>query len=256
MGEQVFTMAPDGSDVRQVTFGGPRGENSSPAWGPDGRRLAVVSRRNGYGSLYLMSADGSGEQRLTTGEDTDDAWPAWDPDGTRIAFARGNRVGPDALFVVDVASGAVEQLTSHGSLDSFPAWSPDATLIAFRRGFAKPPGIHLLLLGGGEPWFLVPGGDPSWSPTGDRLAFSHAERIWVLAVTGEGRPGDEAEQVTHGLQWRDSHPTWSPDGQSLAFARSRTELPGDNERIMRLDLDTGDLTDLAEGQEPDWSPAM
>jgi Tol biopolymer transport system component len=254
-GDQVFTMSPEGNDVRQLTFGGPQGESTSPAWSPDGRRLAFVSRRDGYGSLYLMEADGAGEQRLTTGEDTDDGWPAWSPDGTGVLCARGNRVGADALLVVDVATGSAKHLTEPGSMDSYPAWSPDGALIAFRRAFGKPPGIYVLPPCGGEPWFLAPGGDPSWSPTGDRLAFSHGERLWVLPVTSEGRLAGDAEQVTHGLLWRDSHPTWSPDGRRLAFARARTGERGDNERIMRLDLDTGDLTDLAEGQEPDWSPA-
>ena len=37
----------------------------TPAWSPDGRKLAFVSRRDGNTEIYVMNADGSGQENLT-----------------------------------------------------------------------------------------------------------------------------------------------------------------------------------------------
>ena len=42
-----------------------RPDVQAPAWSPDGRRIAYLSRREGSKELYVMNADGSGQQRLT-----------------------------------------------------------------------------------------------------------------------------------------------------------------------------------------------
>ena len=39
--------------------------DSSPAWSPDGKRIAFVSKRDGYEAIYVMGADGGGAVRIT-----------------------------------------------------------------------------------------------------------------------------------------------------------------------------------------------
>src|SRR3990170_1661592 len=58
---------------------------SSPAWSPDGRRIAFL-RYGGdwYADIYVVNADGSGERELTR----DVQGLAWSPDGRQIAFKR------------------------------------------------------------------------------------------------------------------------------------------------------------------------
>ena len=76
---------------RQLTHDG---QSVQPTFSPDGRRIAFISGR-GYGydadfglndfqSAYVMSADGSGQRRLSTSSATGPI--AWSPDGRRIAF--------------------------------------------------------------------------------------------------------------------------------------------------------------------------
>src|SRR6187431_248232 len=64
-----------------------RGDVQTPAWSPDGRKLAFVSRRDGNAEVYVMNADGSG-LRNVTGTPSDDLDPAWSPDGRAIAFVQ------------------------------------------------------------------------------------------------------------------------------------------------------------------------
>ena len=76
----------------------------TPAWSPDGRRIAFTSERDGNPEIYVMNADGSGVTRLTYNDARDlDSFPAWSPDGRRIAF-HSNRDGNFEIYVMN-ASG-------------------------------------------------------------------------------------------------------------------------------------------------------
>ena len=58
----------------------------SPAFSPDGTRLAFVRETGGNADIYVANADGSAARRLTHAAGSDYN-PAWSPDGTQIAFA-------------------------------------------------------------------------------------------------------------------------------------------------------------------------
>jgi len=59
----IWYVNPDGSSPVQVTT---NSVDAYPAWSPDGSRIAFTSTRDGPGDLYVVNADGSNLQRLTT----------------------------------------------------------------------------------------------------------------------------------------------------------------------------------------------
>jgi WD40 repeat protein len=78
--------------------------DTSPAFSPDGRRLAFTSRIHDHWEVLVMRADGSGRQQLTfsaphQGASTSSVAPAWSPDGRSIAFL-SNRDGPWRIYVM------------------------------------------------------------------------------------------------------------------------------------------------------------
>ena len=82
---QIWTMADDGSDPRQVTSGMDR----APAWSPDG--LTIAFQRTGaatFGDIYLVDAGGGNVRGLVGAHlaGPQDA-PAWSPDGRLVAFS-------------------------------------------------------------------------------------------------------------------------------------------------------------------------
>jgi len=142
-GTEIWIMQADGSGAaRQLTF--EHGYSWGATWSPDGQRIAFNAWRPGGGNqdIYVIGADGSAVQRLTT-DPTDDIGPAWSPDGRRIAF-RTLGPGPNSDEIWSIAAdgsepslltrdpGAADDLTSGGG-----AWAADGR-IAFMRA-ENPP---------------------------------------------------------------------------------------------------------------------
>jgi Tol biopolymer transport system component len=88
---EVFTIRPDGTDVKQLTF--TRGNDAHMTWSPDGEYIAFASSRMGYkdegtytdapqpyGEIFVMRYDGTDVQQLTDNQ-WEDGTPAWQPTG-------------------------------------------------------------------------------------------------------------------------------------------------------------------------------
>jgi TolB protein len=135
-GYDIWVMNADGSGQRRLTRGA--GRDLAPSWSPDGRTIAF-DRRVGRGSsghqgrkassytIYVVSADGSGQRRLALG-----AGPLWSPDGKKIAFSRalGNAVGRPhrdnwEIFVMNADGTDQQNVTRNRRWDDGRfAWSP------------------------------------------------------------------------------------------------------------------------------------
>ena len=143
-------------------------DNLSPAWSPDGQRIAFISTRAGSPQLYVMEADGTGQEvlaRFDYGFTGMTYAPEWSPDGQTIAFHR-EVGGTPQVFVLDLATRAVRQITGEGRNED-ATWAPDSRHICFvsTRG-----GVRLLWVADLETgrmrqlWPTVGARLPAWSP--------------------------------------------------------------------------------------------
>ena len=73
-GNDVWSMAADGTDQRQLTTSA--GLDEGPAWSPSGARIAFTSTRAGSSDIWTMASDGSDQQRLTALPGTEES-PDW-----------------------------------------------------------------------------------------------------------------------------------------------------------------------------------
>ena len=225
-------------------------KDGSPAWSPDGKRIAFYSERDGNAEIYVMNADGSGVTRLTRTA-ADEGYPSWSPDGRTITFD-SDRDGNFEIYAMDADGGNPRRLTTHPARDVSASWSPDGAGIAFMSDRGGGFDAYRMPPAGGDParvtqttstWF------PVFSPDGSRLAFHVGRDVHTMAATG-GEIRRLTTDPANGM-----YPSWSPDGKRLAFMswrNGRTEIftmnaDGSDQRKL-MDVGGGDAID------PRWSP--
>jgi TolB protein len=169
----LFVVPASGGTARRlVRARTPNEESWSPAWSPDGRRIAFSSNRDGFFNpeIYVVPAAGGMPRRLTrtAGSDGvlgDDTTPDWSPDGRRIAFA-SNRNGRNADVWVMNADGRGQRPLARTPADEWsPNWSPDGRrLLLVRVPAAGPSSVYALRTDGSALRRVAEGADPDWRP--------------------------------------------------------------------------------------------
>jgi len=247
---ELLVMDPDGSNLKTL-LGGPV-TYQSPAFSPDGSRIAFSSNRDGDFSLYVMNRDGSGVTRVT-GPGTSDDSPSWSPDGSKLVFTRSFSFGA-ALMVVNVdgtGETALTPVVTSGYLD-WPAWSPDGTKIAYTGG--GTPHIYVMNADGSGAMALPALASdtvdhPAWSPDGARLAVHDLGRGIVVMNADGSNPVSLEPGGEYGTE-----PAWAPDGASVVFTKFYPGSP----RIARIKADGTGEVELTTGigavdGHPSWS---
>ena len=188
---------------------------SSPQLSPDGTELLYVRSDADWednrtvGHIWRIGVDGSGEIRLTSGEDGE-ADPRWSPDGTRIVFTatRGDD-GAAQIYMLYTRGGEAERLTDHPTSIRSVTWAPDGTTLFFLADDDKPDDLKA-----------------REEVRDDVYAFDEnyqQSHLWtVSAETGEAR------RITEG-GFSVNEYRLSRDGTMIAFDRGPSPLFDDND---------------------------
>jgi Tol biopolymer transport system component len=130
----IYVIGSDGSGLTNLTSG--EGDNAYPAFSPDGSKVVFTSDRTGTRQVWLMNADGTGQEQLTFDAQTKDQVPDWSPDGSKIAYLADTHGIADILnpswgdIWVMNADGSGQHPITTGATYYGTAWSPDGTRIA------------------------------------------------------------------------------------------------------------------------------
>ena len=225
LGWRAHAPKPAWSAFTQLTDAS--GVETSPSISPDGESFVYASRVRGTADIYSQRVGGRNPTLVVGDSTVDELWPAYSSDGKQIAY----NVAGGGIFIVGATGESSRRLTSVGVQ---PSWSPDGTQIVYGTGEANSAyraqsgsALEIVSVSGGASRRLaaiLPVGataalQPSWSPSGARIAFwanpNGVRDIYTVAAGGGTAVALTRDAAT------DFAPSWSPDGQFVYFASDR-----------------------------------
>ncbi|MCX7061879.1 MAG: Tol-Pal system beta propeller repeat protein TolB [Gammaproteobacteria bacterium] len=224
----------------------------SPAWSPDGKRIAYVTFEGGR-SKIIIQTPATGDYVTFLGEKGINSAPAWTPDGSRLVVTLSFQKNSD-LYVIDVATKSRRRLTDSFAIDTSPTVSPDGRTVAFLSDRSGSAQIYTMSIDGGEAKRLTFEGrrneQPRFAPDGKTLALVNYDasgyRIGLVDVAS-----GVMRLVSSGPL--DEGPSFAPNSAVVIYTRqggSGAELATvstDGSVRQRL-RHTGDV------REPAWAP--
>jgi len=122
----IHALDVNSGQIRRLTDAPPL--NQMAAWSPSGTQLAFMSMRDGYISVFVMNADGSGQRNLTSKNagDADSDWmsraPSWSSTGRQIYFmsSRPSTSLDVDIFIMNADGTNPTRLSSSIGMDGSP----------------------------------------------------------------------------------------------------------------------------------------
>lgn len=219
----------------------------SPAWAPDGGKLAYVSFEGRRPQIIVQDIY-SGARRVVSAAPGINGAPSWAPNGQRLAFTLSKDGNPE-IYALDLATQTPVRLTNSGSIDTEPVWLPDGSIV-FTSDRGGSPQLYRIGPGGGAAQRLTFEGDynarPTVSPDGRYIAMVHRRggRFHIAVLDLQNR---QFRVLTPG--GLDESPSFAPNSKMIIYSTGQ--------RLAAVSVDGSikqDFTLRSNGRDPVWAP--
>jgi serine/threonine-protein kinase len=232
----VYELAHD--TLTRLTFAG---NNLTPIWTPDGRRITYrVLEQGGGTNLYWTRADGTGDTLRLTQTKTPKFLGCWHPDGRLLVFDQGTSAD-STIFTLAIDGseklgwkpGEPQPLPGGTSPEDEASFSADGRWLAFRSDESGDSEIYVRSYPGpGGKWQISTGGGavPKWSNNGKELLYRTEDNQIMVAtytVTGSSFHADKPQ-------------LWSPGQFSDRLGAVNFDLSPDGKRVVVLRVPTSE----------------
>src|SRR5438552_8874480 len=228
----------------------------SPAWAPDGTRMAYVSFQNKKPILFVQSLSASKQPAPVANYRGSNSAPAWSPEGKQLTAVL-TKDGTSQNYLMSPDGGNLRRLTVSQAIDTEPFFTPDGQSFYFTSDRGGSPQIYRMPASGGEPVRMTFEGDynvsPRVSPDGKILAYISrvSGRFQLMAMDLESK---QVQTLTDGQ--RDESPSFAPNGRIILYATDTDDrgvlaaVSSDGRFRQRLGIQAADV------REPSWGPVL
>ncbi|HRL20747.1 Tol-Pal system beta propeller repeat protein TolB [Alcaligenes sp. SDU_A2] len=189
----------------------------SPAWSPDGKKLAYVSFENDKPVVYVQTL-ATGHREPLANFKGNNSSPAWAPNGNQLAVVL-SRDGISQIYTLNADGSGLRRVMRSPLIDTEPSFTPDGNSLVFVSDRGGAPNIYKVGLGGGDAQRITFNGSynisPEVSADGTSLVYV-TRRNGAFRIAIQDMANGSEQLLTAGPD--DQSPSFAPNGMQILYS--------------------------------------